>query len=269
MLGVGILVPLFGLVLGLVIATGEFRHQTITPTLLATPQRLRIVGAKLLAGGVVGALVAIFIQLLATLVEVLSLTLRSIPVHLFSGSGYWKDNAVVIVAAICWCALGAAIGTALRNQPATLVVSIIWVLVAEHIFVHFFPVRRQVPADDCDGCVHLTRGRGQRALDVAGPARLARVDRRLRRSRLAAARTARRQLAGPVRVGISLLTLVPGVVGGQETYVRELTRTLAAWASSTTASSCRRSPATRPTAPLAGGDRAIARARRCPAGSPR
>jgi glycosyltransferase involved in cell wall biosynthesis len=28
-------------------------------------------------------------------------------------------------------------------------------------------------------------------------------------------------------VGISLLTLVPGVVGGQETYVRELTRTLA------------------------------------------
>ena len=28
-------------------------------------------------------------------------------------------------------------------------------------------------------------------------------------------------------VGISLLTLVPGVVGGQETYVRELTRALA------------------------------------------
>ena len=31
----------------------------------------------------------------------------------------------------------------------------------------------------------------------------------------------------PPMVGISLLTLVPGVVGGQETYVRELTRTLA------------------------------------------
>src|SRR5689334_25009096 len=30
-----------------------------------------------------------------------------------------------------------------------------------------------------------------------------------------------------VRVGISLLTLVPGVVGGSETYARELTRALA------------------------------------------
>ena len=157
--------PLFGLVLGLVIATGEFRHQTITPTLLATPQRLRIVGAKLLAGGVVGALAAIFIQLLATLLEVLSLTLRSIPVHLFSGSGYWKDNAVVIVAAICWCALGAAIGTALRNQPATLVVSIIWVLVAEHIFVHFFPsVGKFLPATAM--AAFISRGDADNALSM-------------------------------------------------------------------------------------------------------
>src|SRR5579864_3014370 len=30
-----------------------------------------------------------------------------------------------------------------------------------------------------------------------------------------------------MRIGISLLTLVPGVVGGSETYARELTRALA------------------------------------------
>lgn len=165
LLGIGILVPLFGLVLGLVIATGEFRHQTITPTLLATPQRLRIVGAKLLAGGLVGAATAVFIQLLATALEAFGLALRSIPVHILSGSGFWKDNAVVIVAAICWCALGAAIGTALRNQPATLVVSIIWVLVAEHIFVHFFPtVGKFLPATAM--AAFVARGDADHALSM-------------------------------------------------------------------------------------------------------
>jgi ABC-type transport system involved in multi-copper enzyme maturation permease subunit len=165
LLGVGILVPLFGLILGLVIATGEFRHQTITPTLLATPQRLRIVCAKLLAGGIVGLVTAVFIQLLATVLEALALTLRSIPVHVFSGSGFWKDNAVVIVASVCWCALGAAIGTALRNQPATLVVSIIWVLVAEHIFVHFFPtVGKFLPATAM--AAFVSRGDADNALSM-------------------------------------------------------------------------------------------------------
>src|SRR5204863_10211401 len=35
------------------------------------------------------------------------------------------------------------------------------------------------------------------------------------------------QVAVLTKVGISLLTLVPGVVGGSETYARELTRALA------------------------------------------
>ena len=47
-----------------------------------------------------------------------------------------------------------------------------------------------------------------------------------------------------VRVGISLLTLVPGVVGGSETYARELCRALARVGELEYRVSCRRSPPT-------------------------
>ena len=42
-----------------------------------------------------------------------------------------------------------------------------------------------------------------------------------------------------------MLTLVPGVVGGSETYARELCKALARVGGSSTAPSCRRSRATR------------------------
>jgi ABC-type transport system involved in multi-copper enzyme maturation permease subunit len=139
LLNIGILVPLFGLLVGLLISTGEFRHQTITPTLLATPQRLRVVGAKLLAAAAVGAVAALLIQALIILLEVICLAARSLPVKIFDDSGVWKSVATVVVGAALWSALGAGIGTALRNQAATLVGAIIWVLVVENVVQHFFP----------------------------------------------------------------------------------------------------------------------------------
>jgi len=93
LLNIGILVPLFGLLVGLLISTGEFRHQTITPTLLATPQRLRVVGAKLLAAAAVGAVAALLIQALIILLEVICLAGRSLPVKIFDDSGVWKSVA--------------------------------------------------------------------------------------------------------------------------------------------------------------------------------
>ena len=70
-----------------------------------------------------------------------------------------------------------------------------------------------------------------------------------------------------MRVGLSLLTLVPGISGGSETYARELARRSRASARTSISRSCRRS---RPT-PAAGSRRSwptSTRARRSTAGAP-
>ena len=55
---------LLAIILGITIVTTEFRHGTITPTLLATPGRERVLAGKAIAG----VLVAILFALLAILV---------------------------------------------------------------------------------------------------------------------------------------------------------------------------------------------------------
>src|SRR4051812_4789503 len=45
---------LFAALLGALSMTGEFRHGTIRPTLLMTPRRRRVVGAKVIAGAAWG-----------------------------------------------------------------------------------------------------------------------------------------------------------------------------------------------------------------------
>ena len=44
------------LLLGITMMAGEFRHNTATPTFLITPDRRRVIAAKLAAGSVVGVL---------------------------------------------------------------------------------------------------------------------------------------------------------------------------------------------------------------------
>jgi ABC-type transport system involved in multi-copper enzyme maturation permease subunit len=136
--GPGIVVPLFALVIGLIISTGEFRHGTITPTLLATPQRPLVVGAKVVAGAIFGAVLLVAGEALALVVTMFALAVRSIPIHIFDGR-IWSILGGLLAACALGGALGAAIGTAFRNQAATLVVSILWLLVGENVLGGFFP----------------------------------------------------------------------------------------------------------------------------------
>ncbi|MDX6516628.1 MAG: type transport system permease protein [Gaiellaceae bacterium] len=138
LLGPGIVVPLFALVIGIIISTGEFRHGTITPTLLATPQRALVVGAKVVAGAIFGAILLVAGEALALAVAAFALAVRGIPIHLFDGR-FWSILGGLLGACALGGALGAAIGTAFRNQSATLIVSILWLLVGENVLRGFFP----------------------------------------------------------------------------------------------------------------------------------
>ncbi len=101
--------------------TTEFRHRTITQTLLVEPRRNIVVSAKLLATVPVG--------LALGLVGMLALVATSAPVLAWRGDGaYLGDPEVIavlvlgVVTTALWAVIGAAFGMLLTNQVAAVVV---------------------------------------------------------------------------------------------------------------------------------------------------
>jgi ABC-type transport system involved in multi-copper enzyme maturation permease subunit len=130
--------PLFGLLLGLRSFTDEFRFGSIVPTLLASPIRRRVLGAKLVAtagGGIVLSLAAVAISLA---VGVPILIVKGIEVT-------WSTGALAVVvgrllaATVLWTAIGVGLGLAVKHQVAAIAGTLVWVLAAEGILSGLIP----------------------------------------------------------------------------------------------------------------------------------
>ena len=130
--------PLFGLLLGLRSFTDEFRFASIVPTLLASPVRRRVLGAKLVAtavGGIVLSLAAVAISLA---VGVPILIVKGIEV---TGSA----GALALVmgrllgATVLWTAIGVGLGLAVKHQVAAIAGTLVWILAAEGILSGLIP----------------------------------------------------------------------------------------------------------------------------------
>jgi len=133
------------LVLGIIITAGEYRHGTSVETFLTTPQRWKVIVAKLvtatMAGGVVGSL-ASAVALLATLVTYRS---NGLVFPLDAAQASSTLGAAVLYAAL-FAAMGAATGSLIRNQVAAIAGWLSWIAVVEHIAEGFFPtVGRWLP----------------------------------------------------------------------------------------------------------------------------
>src|SRR6185437_4539416 len=87
-----------GYVLGLLSVTTEFRYQTITPTVLATPSRWRLIGAKMSAFAIVGAAFALVCVATELLIAVPWLAARGVSLSL--GHNYTALLAVFAVVAL-------------------------------------------------------------------------------------------------------------------------------------------------------------------------
>jgi ABC-2 type transport system permease protein len=106
---------LFALVLGVLAVSTEFRHGTITPTLLTVPSRGRVIAAKVVAHLLAGLVLGLLAVLLNLLLVGAILSLRGID------SGTSATEALRWIAGYgaagaLFAALGVGIGAIVRNQ---------------------------------------------------------------------------------------------------------------------------------------------------------
>lgn len=128
---------LFILVLGVVGITGEWRHRTITSSLLAAPDRLRFVLAKVLAYATAGLVLSLLISLVVTVVGLVILTARDLPTPDASDllDLLWRN---VLLAALLG-GFGVGIGTLVRNQAVAIVGLLILLFVVEPVVLGIKP----------------------------------------------------------------------------------------------------------------------------------
>jgi ABC-2 type transport system permease protein len=122
----GLLTRVLLLVLGIRIITDEFRHGTIVPSLLATPQRVRALAAKLIMATLTGAVLAA--------VAGAAMVLTALSIGPTGGGGLELDTqagrtlAGFIGAGALWTIVGVALGTVVRSQVLAIVGGLLWLM---------------------------------------------------------------------------------------------------------------------------------------------
>jgi hypothetical protein len=111
----------FPVLLGALVTASEFRHQTLTPTFLATPHRGTVLAAKAVVMLVTGALFGV-----AGLVGSIGL---GAPILGFAGvdaglaaSDTWLLVGRVVIAMALWAVIGVGLGALIPSQVAAIVV---------------------------------------------------------------------------------------------------------------------------------------------------
>ena len=125
---------LFAALLGALAFTGEVRHGTIRPTFLVTPQRGRVVAAKVGVSLLVGSAFGVSAAAVALGVGSAALAARGIEMRLTGG-----DDAVLLAgcaaAAALWAAIGVGVGAVVRQQVPTVVGLCAWLLFVETVLL--------------------------------------------------------------------------------------------------------------------------------------
>jgi ABC-2 type transport system permease protein len=132
LLSVAGLAPLFALVIGVIGVTTEFRHGTITPSLLVEPVRARLVAAKLLAQLLAGLVLGLFCYGVCAGIVAGILSSRGIATGMSTSD--WIGAVIGgAVGTMLYAVFGLGVGALLRNQAVALVVVLAWVFVIENL----------------------------------------------------------------------------------------------------------------------------------------
>jgi ABC-2 type transport system permease protein len=140
LLSIAGLAQLFTLVLGILAVATEFRHGTITPSLLVVPDRTRLVLAKLAAHLLAGLVIGALAYWLCAAASLGILSARGVD------TGATSSDVVKVlvggpIAAALFAAVGVGLGALVRNQVGAIVGALAYVFVIE-------PLVRIIPGID-------------------------------------------------------------------------------------------------------------------------
>lgn len=121
---------LFAALLGAISITAEIRHGTIRSTFLVTPQRGRVVAAKVSVSILIGTGFGLVAGAVAAAAGMAALRARGIDLQLDQ-----RDYVLLVVgsagAAALWAVIGVGVGAIVRNQVPTLIGICAWLLFVE------------------------------------------------------------------------------------------------------------------------------------------
>jgi hypothetical protein len=125
------------MILAIVGITGEWRHRTITSSLLAAPDRIRFLAAKTLAFAAAGALLSLAVSISIGIAGYAILGFRDQPTPALSDViDLFLRNAGV---AALLGAFGVGVGALIRNQPTAIVAILVFTFVVDPLLAAFTP----------------------------------------------------------------------------------------------------------------------------------
>jgi ABC-2 type transport system permease protein len=122
------------LLLGILGMTGEFRHHTITQSFLITPDRGRVVAAKLVAYPLAAIVLALATLAVTAAVATGWLAAKGITPSLLDARLGRVVGVALLGAGLCGL-VGVGVAALVRNQVAALVGTLVWVLVVEGLLM--------------------------------------------------------------------------------------------------------------------------------------
>jgi ABC-2 type transport system permease protein len=118
----------FALVLGVLSMTGEFRHGTATPTFLVTPDRGRVVAAKVVANALAGALLAAVSAAVVLAITLSWLRVRGVELAIADADAGARLLGLAATTAL-HAVLGVGLGALVRNQVVAVAAALVWMRV--------------------------------------------------------------------------------------------------------------------------------------------
>ena len=111
----------FPVLIGALATTGEFRHQTLTPTFLASPRRGHVLGAKVVALFVVGGFFGVVALAASVGIGAPAMNAFDVDPMLADAATWWLIGRTVLAMGL-WAIIGVGLGVLVPSQVASIVI---------------------------------------------------------------------------------------------------------------------------------------------------